>query len=144
LSRLTSEVHTATCPYCSFSHNSSMSLYSSDPASLRDEVEVLPLPPAYSRHSKVAFEVQDPEEEDSDASIPLGRICLTASLLFIGAGLLFFGVLAEIRSPVPGKGVAYLVMGVLFLIPGAYCTVELVRMWNIQPDMTRIPEEVQI
>ena len=122
-----------------------MSEYSSDPASLRDEIEVLPLPPAYSQHyPKSSFEVQDPEDDTDTSSIPLGRMCLTASLIFLGVGLLFFGVLAELRSPVPGKGVAYWVTGVLFLIPGAYCTLELVRMWGRQPEMTRIPEEVQI
>lgn len=123
-----------------------MSEYASDPASLRDDIEVLPLPPAYSQQSryKSSFEVQDPEDDLEAAALPLGRICLTAALLFIGIGLLIFGVLAEIRSPVPGKGVGYWVMGVLFLIPAGYCCVELVRMWNGRADMTRIPDDVQI
>lgn len=98
------------------------------------EIETLPLPPAYAKRSlstdQDLWESREDDEDSEDGEIPFGRICLTVCMLFVGVAVMVYGVVEEVKSPMPAKGVPFWIIGVLILIPACYCTYELTTLWR--------------
>lgn len=101
---------------------------------LSPEIESFPLPPRYERKAQPTeqelWDGRDGEEENEEEEVPFGRICLTVCLLFVGVAVMVYGVIEEVKSPMPAKGVPFWIIGTLILIPACYCVYDLTTLWR--------------
>lgn len=100
-----------------------------------------PQPPkGRHRSQNSSFDVQadDPaESEDTDVTMPFGRVCTSCCLLLLGIALLIVGFVKEAKASVPAEGVPFWVIGCLVLVPGGYCAYELFRAYRAKTPIER-------